>query len=1002
MTGISYPTNASIEFAPFSLQTAKPYTLTASVGLKNYLNTYTTIPASVSFSLTSSPLSLTVAAPTGPFDIRLPLSFDASASRDPDTLDQSKLIFTWTCSLSNGAFCKDQKGVAILSQTGKTFSYPGNTFPSGIFTIKVTMTSSVSGDTRLKISSWTLVGNLPTTPAVTDFTIMETSNQVQVNPTQACTLISTVVSNSPSTLIYSWKTSPLASFSGDGTNTLVFSPGSLTPGQTYTVTLTVTDSFGSSSRTYSLPVNNPPHAGAYTASPTSGFGYQTTFTLNNANWVSANTPLQYRYGYATSLTNLQIGNIVYFSETFNSSLTTSVQIPNPSTSTAMYYLVTIIQDSLGCQVQASTSITLKSYYPTDSTTLTDNINNVLQNTYTDPAKAVNDVQVAVSMINTNNLGTPTQAESTVTRLVNTLLDSVSTTSNSQVFLQSVSVLNTLSSTKGTVSAKNAETVTNYLKDQLSKSNIQSLMSSTQSVTSVLNLVANLLSITVSTKDSKTTVSDELLELIDKLAIEFADSLPADIQKTISTNGVKIVAEKTYQKKPFYYKTQSTDNAKNQFEMSFEGTDPSKTKSGYLKTIFKLWDFDPFASKQDTNLQSNVVSLTYYDGKDEYSLQNLQKPLQLLIILDLNQYDLTKLKPDCQYWDKTVNSWSVLGMTQSKVANISGSPNLVGIVCLSNHLTDFSLGEQFSDLIAKSSFSDLTKWDGFANFTLSRVKTVWIMVSLFFAMLLLMMYGRSKDKESVQLSSNNMVKKKEIIDIGIKLKTKDRDASSDTTRGLEIVSASGSRSTKVNLQTEEKKTTLDKFFHALKTSHNFFSIFLRRDKKISRPVRFMLYFLRWYGVLTTTTLFFQALSMKEFNLFQVIIVSLISFILVTPITLLLTCLFTYMPPSSKFKSQVMEYKRKFNRRWRLGLVLSGLYFIGAVLCILLVCVNNSEEFNGGLVKAFLIQVGQDMLINQMMIVVMNFFLLMMIAKKKCNCCRKTMMKIIDNNLFIAFR
>ncbi len=70
------------------------------------------------------------------------------------------------------------------------------------------------------------------------------------------------------------------------------------------------------------------------------------------------------------------------------------------------------------------------------------------------------------------------------------------------------------------------------------------MSSTQSVTSVLNLVANLLSMTASTKGSKTSVSDELIDMIENLAIQFAESLPYDVQKILSANGVKIVAEKS--------------------------------------------------------------------------------------------------------------------------------------------------------------------------------------------------------------------------------------------------------------------------------------------------------------------------------------------------------------------------------------------------------------------------------------------------------------------------
>jgi hypothetical protein len=46
-----------------------------------------------------------------------------------------------------------------------------------------------------------------------------------------------------------------------------------------------------------------------------------------------------------------------------------------------------------------------------------------------------------------------------------------------------------------------------------------------------------------------------------------------------------------------------------------------------------------------------------------------------------------------------------------------------------------------------------------------------------------------------------------------------------------------------------------YFHALKKCHNFTSIFLRNSKQISRPLRFFLYFLRFYGMLAVSSLFF---------------------------------------------------------------------------------------------------------------------------------------------------
>jgi len=56
----------------------------------------------------------------------------------------------------------------------------------------------------------------------------------------------------------------------------------------------------------------------------------------------------------------------------------------------------------------------------------------------------------------------------------------------------------------------------------------------------------------------------------------------------------------------------------------------------------------------------------------------------------------------------------------------------------------------------------------------------------------------------------------------------------------------------------------KFVHALKTAHNFFSIFLRKSTDISRPHRFLLYFMRWYGIIAITSTFFRVISSDTYS------------------------------------------------------------------------------------------------------------------------------------------
>lgn len=67
-----------------------------------------------------------------------------------------------------------------------------------------------------------------------------------------------------------------------------------------------------------------------------------------------------------------------------------------------------------------------------------------------------------------------------------------------------------------------------------------------------------------------------------------------------------------------------------------------------------------------------------------------------------------------------------------------------------------------------------------------------------------------------------------------------------------------------------------FCHAVKKSHNFFSIFMRYDAKLTRPRRFLIYFLRVLGLMTVTSIFYQQIKVRTvlhiylFKIFDMII------------------------------------------------------------------------------------------------------------------------------------
>jgi len=193
-----------------------------------------------------------------------------------------------------------------------------------------------------------------------------------------------------------------------------------------------------------------------------------------------------------------------------------------------------------------------------------------------------------------------------------------------------------------------------------------------------------------------------------------------------------------------------------------------------------------------------------------------------------------------------------------------------------------------------------------------------------------------------------------------------------------------------------------FCHAVKKSHNFFSIFLRYDLKLSRPRRFLIYFLRVLGLMTVTSLFYQQIKSDSLSPVQIILTSIASFIFVMPFTIILTCLFKERKKRTSINRRKREKadKRAKCKFWS-GVIVSFIYCGLCCFTILLVGLNNSATLNKLMMITFVIQIAQDILLNQVLKVFVHLLMIYILSKKGCSSCRKTILKIIDHNIAAAF-
>jgi len=224
-----------------------------------------------------------------------PFTLSGASSYDPDE-SAAPFSYAWSCAgKSSGATC----GSLSLASSA-TATVAANALAIGTYTFTLTVAKagrpSATADAVVEVT----LGNPPAVSVA-----FPTRAKYNVGDGFVA-LAGTVTSPRSFTTAWSSPGSDVAevfkyqgALVGTVANRLsaVVAVGLLTPGSTYTLRLTATDSDSSASYAeVTLTMNTAPASGTLVVTPLSGFALDTSFTLETLNWVDEDLPLAYVFG----------------------------------------------------------------------------------------------------------------------------------------------------------------------------------------------------------------------------------------------------------------------------------------------------------------------------------------------------------------------------------------------------------------------------------------------------------------------------------------------------------------------------------------------------------------------------------------------------------------------------------------------------------------------------------------------------------------------------------
>ncbi|KAK3261845.1 hypothetical protein CYMTET_29268 [Cymbomonas tetramitiformis] len=349
---------------------------------------------SLSFVMDSLPLVLVITGGdvvTGSANV---LTLSTASSVDPDG-EAGPIMYSWSCRRDDGRdACRYQDGALLpLAMRNETIQFTllgdinGVNYTFSCEGTKGSRTSTTS--TRLSIFS-----GAPPVVVMTPFTSKS-------NPTSRLSLSAEVTSADPATLQMQWSvacvTDPAQQLVLNATTlstpldseALVVRAGVLTPGFTYSFTLSAWDRIGPASATLSVTMNTCPSLAHGTGisvlttnGTTVGTELETVFTISASGWTDDDLPLQYQMLYrvvggATSVYTPLINDFT----TLASPYQVSVKMPEAGLA-AHQYLVSVrvsVIDSYSALSSADTNITVLEAATVDTDALLSQSKEMLRN-----------------------------------------------------------------------------------------------------------------------------------------------------------------------------------------------------------------------------------------------------------------------------------------------------------------------------------------------------------------------------------------------------------------------------------------------------------------------------------------------------------------------------------------------------------------------------------------------------------------------------------------------
>jgi hypothetical protein len=298
---------------------------------------------------------------------------DASSSKDPDHPTFTAFNYAWSCVSSYSGrpddLCSNGTALPLSTQTEghHKLVIPPNIFDIGvsiIFQVAVTRNDGTGRSSVKKVKRTIAAGSPPEVSIqVTGYAGRDpTTGALRFN-TDSTPTFDAIVERSSGSIRYLWSI-----VQDDSQYAQVADPKSiwstatylskvrlkanvLFPPGSYKFKLTTTDASGSIGlSTVSVLMNSPPSSGSLSIMPSSGFAFETMFTMDAAGWEDADLPLTYRFddlgvlinGEPTQVSTLKRPSFDTFHETLiGSGSNRTVQV--------------VVSDSLGASVNEKAS-----------------------------------------------------------------------------------------------------------------------------------------------------------------------------------------------------------------------------------------------------------------------------------------------------------------------------------------------------------------------------------------------------------------------------------------------------------------------------------------------------------------------------------------------------------------------------------------------------------------------------------------------------------------------